>query len=251
MNNQSFSFFTVKQRLHNIDDKYIMKWSECHNISNPVNANWTEKQLTDICNFFSHYRSDLDMDEPKFDSRVAKSFIDSTPAKIQATLHCHPELKPDKRVEQRAFRWTLWEINRLSVKLTGKDIDLKNVDCALESGTVLNQPYTGDSSILSEIDELLNVQDRMWYDSSIRHYVNAKEKFDGYTEKDLSVIFGEVLRRFKFSYIVENVRGCQTQTLTAIKQGSLKGLDSFKMTFEVYLRLLKFAKENNCPLQTV
>lgn len=250
MNNNSYTFFDVKQHLRNIDDRQIIKWCECHNIEDPSKILWTGKQFKDICDFFSNYRSDLNMDDPIYDTRMAHLFIGSTNGKIQGVLRFSPELKP-KIKQERAYRWTLWEINRLAVKVTGKDINLNDVGCALESNTVLNQPYTGGSSILSEIDELLNVQDRMWYDSSIRHYVQAKEKFDRYTEKDLSVIFGEVLRRFKFSYIAENVRGCQTQTLTAIKQGSLKGLDSFKMTFEVYLRLLKFAKENNCPLQTV
>lgn len=251
MNNNSYTFFDVQQRLRNIDNRQIAKWCECHNISEPNKTLWTGKQLTDICSFFANYRSDLDMDKPMYDTRIAELFIESTKSKIQRALQFAPEFKPKKRVDQRAFKWTLWEINRLSVKVTGKDIDLKNAACALETGTILNKPYTGGNSILSEIDELLSVHDRMWTEPSIRNYVEAKEIFDRYTEKDLSVIFGEVLRRFKFSYIAENVRGCQTQTLTAIKQGSLKGLDSFKMTFEVYLRLLKFAKENNCPLQTV
>lgn len=250
MNNNSYTFFDVKQHLRNIKDSQIAKWCECHSISDPSKILWTDKQFKDICDFFSNYRSDLDMDEPVYDTRMAHLFIGSTDGKIQGALRFSPELKPKKK-QERAYRWTLWEINRLAVKVTGKDINLNDVGCALESDTVLDMPYTGGDNILSEIDELLDVQKRMWTDSSIWHYMRAKEKFNSYTEKDLSVIFGELLRRFKFSYIVENVQGCQTQTLTAIKQGSLKGLDRFKMSFEIYLRLIKFAKENGCPILRV
>lgn len=247
--NNKYNFNSVKRRL-NIDDSLIIKWAGCHNMPDPVHTDWTEKQVTGICDFFSHYRSGINMDAPMFDTRTVQQFLHTTSGKMKQTLYHSPEFKPLSK-DGCAFRWSVWEINRLNVKITGEDIDLADIGSALDNYTVSGTPYVKSNVILDNVDALLDVHDKVRREPNLYDYLTIKSRFEQYSEKDLSIIFSEVLRRFKFAYIVENVHGCQTQTLTAIKQGTLGGLDRFKMSFDVYLRLIKFAKEHNCPLKQI
>lgn len=80
------------------------------------------------------------------------------------------------------------------------------------------------------------------------YYKSQREKFEALTPKDFKIMFRPLVERFKFTYIAE-ITKIQTQTLTCIKQGNLKGLETYQLTFAAFLRLLKFCGENNCPVE--
>ena len=80
------------------------------------------------------------------------------------------------------------------------------------------------------------------------YYKSQREKFEALTPKDFKIMFRPLVERFKFSYVAE-ITKVQTQTLTCIKQGNLKGLETYQLTFAAFLKLLKFCGENNCPVE--
>lgn len=148
--NNKYNFDSVKRRLNGIDDSLIIKWADCHNITDPVHTGWTENQVATVCDFFAYYRSDMDMDAPMFDTCTAQQFLRSTgvtDGKMKQTLYYSPEFKPQSK-DGRAFKWSVWEINRLNVKITGRDINLADVGSALDHYRVTPMPfYIGRTSL--------------------------------------------------------------------------------------------------------
>ena len=78
-----------------------------------------------------------------------------------------------------------------------------------------------------------------------------KNRFEQMNESALQKLFKPLLERFKFSYICKCVPEIQSQMLTCINKGRLRGMDKYGMDFNAFLKLVKFAHDNCCPLDAI
>lgn len=99
----------------------------------------------------------------------------------------------------------------------------------------------------SPIDCLIAMNEAAEKDSNFKAYMEMRRLFEAMNESALQHFFAPMLKRFKYSYITENVKSVQSQTLTCINKGKLRGLDKYKLDFNAFLQLLKFCADNNCP----
>lgn len=106
---------------------------------------------------------------------------------------------------------------------------------------------TNPESHTSPIDCLIAMNEAAEKDANFKAYMEMRRLFEQMNESALQHFFAPMLRRFKYSYIVENVKSVQSQTLTCINKGKLRGLDKYKLNFNAFLQLLKFCADNNCP----
>lgn len=106
---------------------------------------------------------------------------------------------------------------------------------------------TNPESHTSPIDCLIAMNEAAEKDANFKVYMEMRRLFEQMNESALQHFFAPMLRRFKYSYIVENVKSVQSQTLTCINKGKLRGLDKYKLNFNAFLQLLKFCADNNCP----
>lgn len=97
------------------------------------------------------------------------------------------------------------------------------------------------------IDAVIAMNEAAERDKNFKAYMKMRQQFDAMTEKDLQRFFAPMTERFKFKYIISNVKSVQSQTLTCIAKGKLKGLEKYKLSFSAFLELLKFCVDNNCP----
>lgn len=100
---------------------------------------------------------------------------------------------------------------------------------------------------LRPIDAVIEMNKAAERDKNFKAYMKIRQQFDAMTEKDLQKFFAPMTERFKFKYIIANVKSVQSQTLTCIARGRLKGLEKYKLSFSAFLELLKFCVDNNCP----
>lgn len=100
---------------------------------------------------------------------------------------------------------------------------------------------------LRPIDAVIEMNEAAERDKNFKAYLKMRQQFDAMTEKDLQRFFAPMTERFKFKYIISNVKSVQSQTLTCIAKGKLKGLEKYKLSFSAFLELLKFCVDNNCP----
>ena len=82
---------------------------------------------------------------------------------------------------------------------------------------------------------------------AMKLYIQQKHLFETLTTDDLKIFFMPLIERFKFSYISHKT-GIQSQTLTCIKQGNLRGMKKYELTFVAFLKLMKFANDNHVAL---
>lgn len=111
------------------------------------------------------------------------------------------------------------------------------------------EPITAnpESEYASPIDCLIAMNEAAEKDSNFKAYMEMRRLFEAMNESALQHFFAPMLKRFKYSYITENVKSVQSQTLTCINKGKLRGLDKYKLDFNAFLQLLKFCADNNCP----
>ena len=111
------------------------------------------------------------------------------------------------------------------------------------------EPVTAnpESEYASPIDCLIAMNEAAEKDVNFKAYMEMRRLFEAMNESALQHFFAPMLKRFKYSYITENVKSVQSQTLTCINKGKLKGLEKYKLDFNAFLQLLKFCADNNCP----
>lgn len=111
------------------------------------------------------------------------------------------------------------------------------------------EPVTAnpESEYSSPIDCLIAMNEAAEKNANFKAYMKMRRLFEAMNESALQHFFAPMLKRFKYSYITENVKSVQSQTLTCINKGKLRGLDKYKLDFNAFLQLLKFCSDNNCP----
>lgn len=169
----------------------------------------------------------------------------------------HTELCPKKKNNKGRFGGYLWtkaEVDRLIECRSGN----KNTNITTTE-TTITIPETNKSTavstntataevLISMFDAFLEIEQEE--QKSENRAANRKFRylFENMTEKDMQDFFKPLTERFKFSYITKVIDDIQSQTLTCIKNGRLRGMDKYKLTYTTFLHLCKFAAENNCPL---
>lgn len=176
---------------------------------------------------------------------------------ITTYVRNHTELCPKKKNNKGRFGgylWTKTEVDRLIEYRSGnKETDIDHTE------TVITIPETNKSTSISTntataenliamFDAFLEIEQEE--QKSENRAANRKFRylFENMSETDMQNFFKPLTERFKFSYVVKQIEDIQSQTLTCIKNGRLKGIDKYKLTYTAFLHLCKFAAENNCPL---
>lgn len=161
----------------------------------------------------------------------------------------HKELYPSIRTETRngELLWTKDEIIRL-VEYRTKYFH--------KATPVPITPITATSELpaaeyISPIDVLIQIDKTISEDPNVKAYYDMRNRFDNMNETALQKLFKPLLERFKFSYICKCVPEIQSQMLTCINKGRLRGMDKYGMDFNAFLKLVKFAHDNCCPLDAV
>ena len=181
---------------------------------------------------------------------------------LTAYLFNHKELRPTHGSATKKI-WTPEEVYRL-MKYRSKIFNCNKpkaeipLSVSSHTETAIAIPETKSTAISTNIsapetlitmfDTFLKIEQEE--EKSENRAANRKFRylFDNMTETDLQNFFKPLTERFKFSYITKVIDDIQSQTLTCIKNGKLKGLDKYKLTYKAFLHLCKFAAENNCPL---
>lgn len=160
----------------------------------------------------------------------------------------------------KKFLWTQEEINRLveyrktrHVAIKNENIDTDHAETAIaipetNKSTTVNTNTATPEALISMFDAFLEIEQEE--QKSENRAANRKFRylFENMSETDMQEFFKPLTERFKFSYVTKVIDDIQSQTLTCIKNGKLKGLDKYKLTYTTFLHLCKFAAENNCPL---
>ena len=181
-------------------------------------------------------------------------------ASVTRYVQNRPELCPNKKNSKGrhgTFFWSQEEINRL-IEYRSNDNRIKT-DNTANTETTITIPETNKTTavstntatpeaLISMFDAFLEIEQEE--QKSENRAANRKFRylFENMTEKDMQEFFKPLTERFKFSYITKVSEDIQSQSLTCIKNGNLKGLDKYKLTYTTFLHLCKFAAENNCPL---
>lgn len=148
--------------------------------------------------------------------------------------------------------WTIEQINKISQLRNSNNRTKKNlIPTAItvtEKTTTVSANTTTSQTLVDMFDAFLEIEKEE--EESENKVTNRKFRylFDNMSEKDLQEFFKPLTERFKYSYIVKEVEDIQSQTLTCIRKGRLKGMLKYKLTYKAFLKLCKFAAENNCPL---
>lgn len=155
----------------------------------------------------------------------------------------------------KKFLWTQEEINRLveyrKTRPVKADIDHTTTSIAIpetNKSTSISTNTAAPETLIAMFDAFLEIEQEE--QKSENRAANRKFRylFENMTETDMQEFFKPLTERFKFSYVTKVIEDIQSQTLTCIKNGKLKGLDKYKLTYTTFLHLCKFAAENNCPL---
>lgn len=112
-------------------------------------------------------------------------------------------------------------------------------------------PEVPATEYVSPIDMLIQIDKTINEDPNVRAYYDMKNRFEQMNETALQKLFKPLLERFKFAYICRCIPEIQSQMLTCIAKGKLKGMDKYGMDFNAFLKLIKFAHDNCCPLDSV
>ena len=104
---------------------------------------------------------------------------------------------------------------------------------------------------ISPIDTLIAIDKTINEDPNVKAYYDMRNRFEQMNESALQKLFKPLLERFKFSYICRCIPEIQSQMLTCIAKGKLRGMDKYKLDFNAFLKLVKFAHDNCVPLDAV
>lgn len=104
---------------------------------------------------------------------------------------------------------------------------------------------------VSPIDVLIHIDKTINEDPNVKAYYNMKNRFEQMNETALQKLFAPMLERFKFAYICKCVPEIQSQMLTCINKGKLRGMEKYGMDFNAFLKLVKFAHDNYVPLDAI
>ena len=176
---------------------------------------------------------------------------------ITTYVRNHTELCPKKKNNKGRFGgylWTKTEVDRLIEYRSGnKETDIDHAETAIaipetNKTTAVSTNTATAENLIAMFDAFLKIEQEE--QKSENRAANRKFRylFENMSETDMQNFFKPLTERFKFSYVVKQIEDIQSQTLTCIKNGKLKGLDKYKLTYTAFLHLCKFAAENNCPL---
>ena len=165
---------------------------------------------------------------------------------LSSFLALHPEYRPaGHTLRTKKPCWTHDNIIAIA------EYRIAHAKDAKEEPEVKPVPETttaiSESAPLSPLDMLIAMNEQIEHDKNVQSYFELKDKFEAMNERQLQMFFAELLKRFKFRYIVEQIPELQSQTLTCISKGKLKGIEKYKLDFKVFLKMLKFCADNNCP----
>ena len=104
---------------------------------------------------------------------------------------------------------------------------------------------------VSPIDTLITIDKTISEDPNVKAYYEMRNRFEQMNEVALQKLFAPLLERFKFAYICKCIPEIQSQMLTCINKGRLRGMDKYKLDFNAFLKLIKFAHDNCVPLDAV
>lgn len=158
----------------------------------------------------------------------------------------------------KRFLWTEEEINRLieyrktrPVIVRNENTDTTNAETVIaeiNKTTAVSTNTATAENLIAMFDAFLEIEQEEQHSENRAANRKFRYLFENMTEKDMQEFFKPLIERFKFSYVTKVIEDIQSQTLTCIKNGKLKGLDKYKLTYTTFLHLCKFAAENNCPL---
>ena len=161
----------------------------------------------------------------------------------------HQELYPSIRTQTRngELLWTKDEIIRFA------EYRAKYFHKATPAPTapITATPEIPAAEYVSPIDMLIQIDKTINEDPNVKAYYDMRNRFDNMNETALQKLFAPLLERFKFSYICKCIPEIQSQMLTCINRGKLRGMDKYGMDFNAFLKLVKFAHDNYVPLDAV
>lgn len=174
-------------------------------------------------------------------------------AAINNYLHRHPDFKPVIKIKgnrgRDSFMWTDEEVNRFRKhhnRKSKKSISKSTTLTTSAQTTTLTTPQT--NTLVDMFNEFINIEAEESKNENRAANRKFRSLFERMTEKDMQNFFAPMLERFKYAFITKNVNNIQSQTLTCIRSGKLKGISKYQLTYSAFLELCKFAAENNCPL---
>lgn len=198
-----------------------------------------------------------------FTTKEVAAIIGITRASVNAFVRKYPALTPNHKGSQGpngTYLWTQVEVNRLIAFRKAHNSDVENTELTTNNAeTTITIPETNKTTSIStanaSAETLINMFDAFLYEEQEEEHnenraANRKFKnlFNNMTETDIQKFFEPLTERFKFSYVTKIVEEVQSQTLTCIRKGKLKGIAKYELTYKAFLHLCKFAAENNCPL---
>lgn len=161
----------------------------------------------------------------------------------------HKELYPSMRTQTRngELLWTKDEIIRFG------EYRAKYFHKATPApiAPITATPELPAAEYISPIDVLIQIDKTISEDPNVKAYYDMRNRFDNMNEATLQKLFAPLLERFKFSYICRCIPEIQSQMLTCIAKGKLKGMSKYKLDFNAFLKLIKFAHDNYVPLDAV
>lgn len=191
-----------------------------------------------------------------FNTKEAAIIMGTTTGAISGYLYLHRELAPQlvKGVKSKEYRWTSEDIIRYSEhKIAyGRTKIAKTTSAPVEPPTPITAtPELPAAEYVSPIDTLIAIDKTINEDPNVRAYYDMRNRFDNMNEAALQKLFAPLLERFKFAYICRCIPEIQSQMLTCIAKGKLRGMDKYKLDFNAFLKLIKFAHDNYVPLDAV
>lgn len=192
-----------------------------------------------------------------FNTKEAAIIMGTTTGAISGYLYLHRELAPQlaKGVKGKEFLWTPADIIRYSEHKIAygrtKTAKTDPAPVSVSPAPITATPELPAAEYVSPIDTLIAIDKTINEDPNVRAYYDMKNRFDNMNEVALQKLFKPLLERFKFSYICKCIPEIQSQMLTCINKGKLRGMDKYKLDFNAFLKLIKFAHDNCVPLDAV
>lgn len=146
--------------------------------------------------------------------------------------------------------------NRFSKDTLNKFKEYLDSKSKISEPTAPIAPVTANSEpantgYVAPIDVIIQIAEKMTEDPNMKAFYEIKNRFDNMNEAALQKLFAPLLERFKFAYICKCIPEIQSQMLTCINKGRLRGMDKYKLDFNAFLKLIKFAHDNCVPLDAV
>lgn len=180
-------------------------------------------------------------------------------------LKHHPELRPKlfhipvKGIQGRHNFYTMAEADSIAVKrnkildfsaLPDDETFYTTADFAdiIPETAIRTNPVTETANPITTLAGCIKA---IHEDENVRRYCEFRNRFERLTTQQLIFMFKPMTERFKYSFIIRNTKGLQSQTITYIANGKLRGLKEYALTFEGFLELLDFCERFHCDLNEV